>query len=155
VERINSVYLKLIQESSMIYNPNKRISQNIADALRNDLISTEKLNEILSQRLVSKQEFGAFLSGSYLGSASQAGKILGRQGNTAQSVMKEFKQMLNGGIGTQFKKVTAGVKSEGQLQELVNSATTSLKNKKNLQPVEGSFGIKEYAEKVLKIALIF
>jgi len=150
VERINSVYLKLIQESSMIYNPNKRISQNIADALRNDLISTEKLNEILSQRFVSKQEFGAFLSGSYLGSASQAGKILGRQGNTAQSVMKEFKQMLNGGIGTQFKKVTAGVKSEGQLQELVNSATTSLKNKKNLQPVEGSFGIKEYAEKVLK-----
>ena len=67
----------IILESKMIYNPNKRISQNVADAIRNGMggFTQERLSEILAMHRISAAEFAAFTSGGYMGSISQAASL--------------------------------------------------------------------------------
>lgn len=82
IGRLNNVYSDIILESKMIYNPNKRISQNVADAIRNGMggFTQERLSEILAMHRISAAEFAAFTSGGYMGSISQAASLLGKQG---------------------------------------------------------------------------
>ena len=162
IDRLNDVYQDIIVESKMMYNPNKRITQNVGDAIRNNVngFNHAKVAEILKHHHVSQVEFAAFLSGGYMGSISQAGTILGKQGRLAPKVLKEFMKDFNGGINTRFNQITKKIKPEEYYISLSDKAKRHLKERqgftglglseKEKYNVSGDKNFKLYLNDILK-----
>ena len=76
--RINNAFVDILQESRMMYNPNKRISQQVSDALENSAngFTSKDFVKILKANGVSNIEFLGFMQGSYLGTTRESAKIL-------------------------------------------------------------------------------
>ena len=144
IGRLNNVYSDIILESKMIYNPNKRISQNVADAIRNGMggFTQERLSEILAMHRISAAEFAAFTSGGYMGSISQAASLLGKQGKLKKDLTKEFLSELNGGINARYKKITQKLKPEDYYITIGKEASEKLEGKKYI----GGTGKKSEAD---------
>ena len=68
MKRINDAFVDILQESKMMYNPNKRISQQVSDAIENvpNGFNSDDFVRILDANGVSNIEFISFMHGSYL-----------------------------------------------------------------------------------------
>ncbi len=117
MQRINTAFTDILQQSSMMYNPNKRISQQVSDALENSAngFNSKDFTKILKANGVSKIEFISFMQGSYLGTTRESAKILSNASKVKKEARKLFLQSFNQGMQKQFKHITGELKSEADL----------------------------------------
>ena len=115
--RINNAFTDILQQASMMYNPNKRISQQVSDALENNAngFNSKDFTKILKANGVSKIEFVSFMQGSYLGTTRESAKILSDASRVKKEARKLFLQSFNQGMQKQFKHITGELKSEADL----------------------------------------
>ena len=88
--RINNAFTDILQGASMMYNPNKRISQQVADALDNSAngFTSKDFTKILDANGISDIEFISFMQGSYLGTTRESAKILANASKTKKRSKK-------------------------------------------------------------------
>ena len=100
MKRINDAFVDILQESKMMYNPNKRISQQVSDAIENvpNGFNSDDFVRILDANGVSNIEFISFMQGSYLGTTSQAAKVLGQASQVKKKVSKLWIEQFNQGL---------------------------------------------------------
>jgi len=115
--RINNAFTDILQGASMMYNPNKRISQQVADALDNSAngFTSKDFTKILDANGISNIEFISFMQGSYLGTTRESAKILADAGRAKKEARKLFFESFNQGMQKQFKHITGELKSEADL----------------------------------------
>ena len=155
IERLNKAYIDIIAESKMIYNPNKRISQNVGDAIRYGINGFNHANvaQILKYHRISDVEFAAFLSGGYMGTISDAAVTLSKQSKLKNQMEKEFLSALNGGINARFKKMTRGIKPEEYYISLASKAKTKLDEKVSYNKVGGEADPAAFEDVKIKDAI--
>ncbi len=126
MKRINDAFVDILQESKMMYNPNKRISQQVSDAIENvpNGFNSDDFVRILDANGVSNIEFISFMQGSYLGTTSQAAKVLGQASQVKKKVSKLWIEQFNQGLQKNFKDVTGKMYSEA---DLTNAAKNPIK----------------------------
>jgi hypothetical protein len=154
IDKLNSVFKEAILESGIAYNPGKRVTQNVADAILKggEAFSGDKLTSILHRHGVSSQEFSAFVSGSYLGSVSEAARLLGQQGQLSKNMMKTFFDYTKNKNPFQaFQVATKGAKRESFYTDLSQQAQDVLKETKNFtkQPDIENLNVKNHISNMI------
>tara|TARA_Y100001970_G_scaffold138876_1_gene170810 strand:+ start:5136 stop:8849 length:3714 start_codon:yes stop_codon:yes gene_type:complete len=154
MKRINDAFVDILQESKMMYNPNKRISQQVSDAIENvpNGFNSDDFVRILDANGVSNIEFISFMQGSYLGTTSQAAKVLGQASQVKKKVSKLWIEQFNQGLQKNFKDVTGKLYSEGDLEAAAKNplkyASDVLgKNSQELSPATEAYYSSMLAER--------
>ena len=157
---INAAYAEMFVKSKMIYNPNKNITQHIADMIREQPngFNNDAFKEVLESNLVSQEDFARFMAGAYEGSIGQGARLMRAQRTMKKALDKEFREALGGEFAQNYRKAMAGIKTDSRYKELfegfddkklsTDETVAALLNIKNpVSPAQSKYYIDMLAER--------